>query len=66
MYLRHCDEGAARTACYDVSNIHSQYRVGQCPSGDKWQEVYDILQNTTREIINNRFDPISLICGPGE
>ena len=49
-----------------MSPISIASRVGQCPSGDKRQEVHDILQNATREIINDRFDPISQICGPGE
>ena len=49
-----------------MSPISTTNRVGQCPSGDKRQEVHDILRNATREIINDRFDPISQICGPGE
>ena len=49
-----------------MSPISTTSRVGQCPSADKRQEVHDILRNATHEIINDRFDPISQICGPGE
>ena len=43
--------------------------AGECPSDDNRQTSRNLLQNTTREIIQNLnapTNPISQICGPGE
>ena len=53
----------------EISPVTIPGTIGECPSDDSRQTSRNLLQNATREIIQNLnapTNPISQICGPGE